>query len=65
MSIRFMKPLKSDIQLHTAKLDQEPILVFNSYELVGSGSIEEITEYSVKVRGNRYFKGVHTFKYAQ
>lgn len=48
---RFMRPLTSDIQLHTAQMDRTPIVVFIGAELVGSGVIEEITEASVKVRG--------------
>ncbi|MCM3130237.1 MULTISPECIES: hypothetical protein [unclassified Paenibacillus] len=65
MANRFMKELSSDIQLHTAMIHKEPIVVFNSNELVGSGVIEEITESSVKIRGQYYYKGGFTFKYAK
>lgn len=57
---RFMKTLSTDIHLHTAMIHKEPIVIFISEELVGSGVIEEITEHSVKVRGESYFqRSVH------
>lgn len=61
---RFMRPLTSDIQLYTAHLDRTLIVIFIGAELVGSGVIEDITEMSVAVRGERYMRGVCTFKYA-
>jgi hypothetical protein len=61
---RFMRPLTSDIQLYTARMDRTPIVVFIDEELVGSGVIEDITEMSVAVKGERYMRGVCTFKYA-
>ncbi|WP_339167166.1 hypothetical protein MKX75_24005 [Paenibacillus sp. FSL R5-0341] len=64
-SKRFMRPLTSDIQLYTAQLDRTPIVVFiDEEQLVGSGVIEDITEMSVAVKGERYMRGVCTFKYA-
>lgn len=60
-----MRPLTSDIQLYTAQLDRTPIVVFiDEEQLVGSGVIEDITEMSVAVKGERYMRGVCTFKYA-
>lgn len=61
---RFMRPLTSDIQLYTAQMNRTPIVVFIGAELVGSGVIEDITEMSVAVKGERYMRGVCTFKYA-
>ncbi|UOK62866.1 hypothetical protein MT997_32835 [Paenibacillus sp. OVF10] len=61
---RFLSPLTSDIQLYTALMDRTPIVVFIGAELVGSGVIEDITELSVAVKGERYMRGVCTFKYA-
>lgn len=61
---RFMRPLTSDIQLYTAQLDRTPIIIFIGAELVGSGVIKDITEMSVAVKGERYVRGVCTFKYS-
>lgn len=61
---RFMRSLTSDIQLYTARIDRTPIVVFIGAELVGSGLIEDITETSVAVKGERYLREVCTFKYA-
>ncbi|WP_211746440.1 hypothetical protein [Paenibacillus sp. Marseille-Q4541] len=62
---RFMKELSSGIHLHTAKLENEPVLVFKSNELVNSGVIEEIAEKTVIIKGKSYIKGECTFKYAK
>ncbi|APO44947.1 hypothetical protein BS614_13635 [Paenibacillus xylanexedens] len=59
-----MRPLTSDIQLYTAQMDRMPIVIFIGAELVGSGVIEDITELSVAEKGERYMRGVCTFKYA-
>lgn len=62
---RFLSPLTSDIQLYTAQMDRTPIvIIFIGAELVGSGVIEDITEMSVAVKGERYVREVCTFKYA-
>lgn len=61
---RFLRPLASDIQLHTAQMDRTPIVIFIGAELVGSGVIEDITEMSVAVKGEWYVRRVCTFKYA-
>ncbi|MCM3205628.1 hypothetical protein [Paenibacillus illinoisensis] len=61
---RLLRPLTSDIQLYTAQMDRTPIVIFIGAELVGSGVIEDITEMSVAVKGERYMRGVCTFKYA-
>lgn len=61
---RFMKPLTADIHFYTAMLDRTPIAVFIAGELIGSGMIEELTEYSVKVGKKRYLRESCTFKYA-
>ncbi|WP_339811154.1 hypothetical protein MKY63_00765 [Paenibacillus sp. FSL R7-0189] len=61
---RFMKPLTSNVQLYTAQLERIPIVVFIDNELMGSGIIEDITNDSVKVRGEYYVRDVCTFKYA-
>lgn len=59
-----MRPLTSGIQLYTAQLDRTPIVVFIGAELGGGGVIEDISEMSVAVKGERYMRGVCTFKYA-
>ncbi|MFD1135599.1 hypothetical protein [Paenibacillus urinalis] len=62
---RFMRPLISGIHFYTAKMERTPIVIFDDRrELVGSGVIEDVTEYSVKVKNTRYPRGVFTFKYA-
>ncbi|MCM3784331.1 hypothetical protein M3231_15210 [Neobacillus mesonae] len=61
---RFMRPLTSDIHFYTAKMERTPIVVFIERELVGSGVIEDISEASVKIKGERFMRGVCTFKYA-
>lgn len=61
---RFMKPQTADIHFYTAMLDQTPIAVFISDELVGCGRIQEIAENSVKVGEARYLRESCTFKYA-
>ncbi|WP_342480419.1 hypothetical protein NST07_25740 [Paenibacillus sp. FSL L8-0340] len=61
---RFMKPLTSNVQLYTAQIERLPIVVFVGNELKGSGIIEDITEVSVKVRGEYYVRAACTFKYA-
>lgn len=60
-----MKPLTADIHFYTAMLDKTPLVVFIGEELIGSGKIEEITEKSVKVGKQRYFRESCTFKYAE
>lgn len=62
---RFMKPLTSNVHFYTAQMEREPIVIFIADELVGSGLIEDITEASVKVRGERYLRDTCTFKFAQ
>ncbi|MNC20260.1 hypothetical protein D3C75_682050 [compost metagenome] len=54
----------SNVQLYTAQLERQLIVVFTGNELAGSGVIEEITEASVKVRGDYYMRATCTFKYA-
>ncbi|SDM13812.1 hypothetical protein SAMN05428961_11022 [Paenibacillus sp. OK060] len=49
-----MRPLTSDIQLYTAQLGRMPIVIFIGAELIGSGVVEDITEMSVAVKGERY-----------
>lgn len=61
---RFMRPLTSDVHLYTAKMEQTPIVIFIGPELVGSGVIEDITEASIAIRGEHYFREVCIFKYA-
>lgn len=61
---RFMKPLTSNVHFYTAQLERSHIVVFAANELVGSGVIEDITEASVKVRGEYYLRATCTFKYA-
>ncbi|MEK3707417.1 hypothetical protein MKY87_25535 [Paenibacillus sp. FSL R7-0198] len=53
-----MRPLTSDIQLYTARMNRTSIVMFIVPELVGSGVIE------VAVKGEMYMRGVCTFKYA-
>lgn len=61
---RFMKPLVSNVHLYTAQMERLPIVVFVGNELAGSGLIEDITEATVKVRGEYYMRAACTFKYA-
>jgi hypothetical protein len=61
---RFMKPLTSNVHFYTAQLERVPIAVFIENELTGSGVIEDITNVSVKVRGEYYMRDTCTFKYA-
>ena len=61
---RFMKPLTSNVHFYTAQLERAPIVIFVDNELTGAGVIEEITQDSVKVRGEYYFRDACTFKYA-
>lgn len=61
---RYMKSLTSEIRLHTAMIDQLPVVVFVGDELVGAGRIAEITEISVKIGDERYVREVCTFRYA-
>lgn len=62
--IRFMKPLTSNVHFYTAQLERLPIVIFIGNELAGSGLIEDISDTSVKVRGEYYLREVCTFKYA-
>lgn len=62
--IRLMKPLTSNIHLYTAQMDRVPVYVFAEGKLVGSGTIAEITENSVRIGDERYLRAVCTFKYA-
>lgn len=50
--------------LRYAQMDRTPIVIFIGAELVGSGVIDDITEMSVKIKGERYIREVCTFKYA-
>jgi hypothetical protein len=49
-----MKPLTSDLALLTAAAERMPIAVFIGKERIGSGTIDEITEISVKI-GDEYY----------
>mgnify|MGYP001123116522 CR=1 FL=1 len=60
---RFMRPLSSNIELYTAKLDRTAIVIFIGAELVGSGVIEDISEFSIEIKGERFIREVCTFKY--
>ncbi|MEK5178507.1 MULTISPECIES: hypothetical protein [Paenibacillus] len=59
-----MKTLTSNVHFYTAQLERAPIVIFVDNELTGSGVIEEITDLSVKVRGEYYMRAACTFKYA-
>lgn len=61
---RFMKPLTSDIQLYTAQLNRTPIVIFIGAEARWQRCDRGISELSVAVKGERYMRGVCTFKYA-
>ncbi|WP_433943628.1 hypothetical protein [Paenibacillus sp. SN-8-1] len=61
---RFMKSLTSNVHFYTAQLERAPIVIFIEDELMGSGVIEDITETSVKIRGEYYMRDACTFKYA-
>ncbi|RRJ62918.1 hypothetical protein EHV15_08195 [Paenibacillus oralis] len=59
-----MKPLTSPMHFHTAMIEQIPVAVFMGQEMVGSGKIIEITDYSVKIGDEFYVREACTFKYA-
>lgn len=61
---RFMKTLTSNVHFYTAQMERLPIVVFIGNELAGSGVIEDVTDTSVKVRGEYYMRTACTFKYA-
>lgn len=61
---RIMKPLLKDVHFYTAQIDRTPVVVFLENELIGSGVIEDITEHSVKIKGEHYFREICIFKYA-
>lgn len=63
-SKRHMQPLTADIQLHTAKMDKTPVVIFFGPKLVGSGVIEKITETYITVKGEHYMRGACEFRYA-
>ena len=46
-------------------MDQTPILVFMGAELLGSGTIEEITDEVVKIRGEYYMRETCTFTHSK
>jgi hypothetical protein len=48
-----MKRISSNVQLYTAAIDRRAILVFLEGELIGNGPIDEITEYVIKIHGER------------
>lgn len=57
------RELTSIIHLHTAANDRTPVIVFQGDELIGSGVIEEITELSIKIKNERYFRETCRFVY--
>ncbi|WP_211746405.1 hypothetical protein [Paenibacillus sp. Marseille-Q4541] len=63
-SKRHMQPLTNDIQLHSAKMNKTPIVIFFGPELVGSGVIEDITETHITIKGEHYIRGACMFRYA-
>lgn len=63
-SRRFMKSLTSPIHFHTAMLDESPVCVFNGQEMVGSGKIEKVTDFSVKIGNEYHVISECDFKYA-
>jgi hypothetical protein len=56
-----MKPITSDIGLRTVMLQELPVIVYIGLERIGSGIIEEITETSVKIGGERYMRANCSF----
>ncbi|MMZ70951.1 hypothetical protein D1872_341500 [compost metagenome] len=64
-SKRFMRPLRSDIHFYTAQMERSLIVVFAAGELVGSGRIEDITNESIKIRGDYYLRKTCIFKTAK
>ncbi|WMT38892.1 hypothetical protein RE628_15225 [Paenibacillus sp. D2_2] len=58
---RFMKPLTSEIHLYTAQKEQTPIVVFIADESIRSGKIEDVTENSVRIGGERFLLESCTF----
>jgi hypothetical protein len=50
------RPLTSELHLRTAAIEQTQILAFMGAELLGSGTIDEITEDYVKIRGEYYLR---------
>lgn len=57
------EPFYEDVHFYTAQLERLPIAVFIDNELTGSGVIEDITNLTVKVRGEYYMRDTCTFKY--
>ncbi|MNI94221.1 hypothetical protein D3C73_1522850 [compost metagenome] len=59
-----MRTLTADIHFYTAQVDKSPIAVFIGSELIGAGTIKELTPDSVKVGAERFMRANCTFKYA-
>lgn len=58
------RQLTSALHFHTAAIEQTPALAFQGGELIGSGRIEEITDETIKIRGEWYIRDNCTFVYA-
>ncbi|TBL81313.1 hypothetical protein [Paenibacillus thalictri] len=65
MKKRKFKELTSTIHLHTAAINQTPVLAFHGSELVGSGIIMEITNEAIKINDHYYFREICRFVYAK
>jgi len=59
------RPLYSELHLRTAAIENTPVLAFMGAELIGSGMIDEITDLSVKIRGEHYMRETCRFYYAK
>ncbi|MFE5321836.1 hypothetical protein ACFQ88_24370 [Paenibacillus sp. NPDC056579] len=62
---RGFRELTSEIHLHSAAIDRKPVIVFHGEELIGSGVIEEITDVSIKIKGERYMRQACKFVHAK
>lgn len=57
------RQLTTPIHFHTAKIDNDVILVFLDGELIGNGRITDVTETTVIISGEHYIIGNCTFTY--
>lgn len=53
--------LSSNIELHTAALDKQIVLVFDGQELVQSGYIRKVTDDFVRIKDEWYVRSKFTF----
>lgn len=59
------RELTAAVHLHTAVAERTPVIVFHGEEMIGSGVIDEITDFSVRIRNERYVRGACRFVYVK